>query len=793
MYIGQFLIVSLLIIVSVVISSSDVHVTCTLNDISFTCTNISSKTDFPLVLPANIQQVTICGSNTAELSLTSGLFKHESWTNVSELSILEFSDASCIERDFLDGLGKLKFLSISACTELKSIDPDVFNSAPDIEALHLDENYKLELSQVEAALAGRLSKLRYLSLIGIQATKTRVVLGESFSKALQSKNLTNLILSRVRLLYIEHDSVLETWATIRYLNISYSSILVAANIKWMQTGIVRNKFELVDISGSPRIIQDTIKTQVVNITRYMHQNITYLFMQSITYYPNQFRVHIRYINTLNLISSLKIMDLSQNNIIILNITFAGENYLNALEALNLASNNMEYISPSFLSSLPSLRILDLSNNQLHIMETSHELPNIFSKNKDLEIIYLRNNKLSVVPSTLFSSNTKLRVIDLSENELVYFNVDLCNAVNLKITDLRKNLIKTLPAVFLEQVEQIVRHLPTTNTHEAIKTNILLRQLRDKNLIADKYNYGYNASKSVQLAEKHSVIPQHLKINILDNPIVCDCDTLDFVKWVIVTDIVISNRTNVRCSYGNKDQFLNIETYEMIKENCRLPYKIGFLTGSLVALALCIFTFAAIIIRRNKRARENQGLENLRREILHDNINFKYVAFLSYCSQDEHIVDEHILPSLDRIIKEKLNTEKDLVCTGADSFVPGMLIIDEIHRCITESLVIVPVITPAFLGSRWSLRECVDALEKQRQVVVLMKQNTNTNDTIGAIKQLIAHYTRATWSDNEGQFLIRPSWNSVGEAIIQRASEHFLNYRRQNVNTPNDLIPLVDIT
>ncbi|KAL3888215.1 hypothetical protein ACJMK2_000591 [Sinanodonta woodiana] len=792
MNVEEMLIISLHFIVAVFRSFSDAYVYCTVKSVTYTCTNISSEADFPHVLPPKIQHVTILGRHNHDISLTSGHFKHETWKNVSELSILEFNNVLSIEKEFLYGLVNLKFLSISACPDLMSIDPNVFNSTPDIEALHLDENYNITLSVVEATLTGRLSKLRYLSLIGIQATRTRVVLGERFSKALQSKNLINLIISRVRLLYIDHKSVLETLATLKYINVSYTSILVAANINWIHTWRVGITFELMDLTGCPTILQYGKQKVVATIQRNVF-NITYLFVQSITYYSNQIKMHMRYINKNNLTSSLKILDLSQNNIIILNITFAGAYYLNALEALNLASNNMEYISPSFLSNLPSIKILDLSNNQLHIMQTSHDFPNIFSKNKDLEIIYLRNNKLSIVPSTLFSSNTKLRVIDLSENELVYFNVDLRNALNLKLTDLRNNRLKTLPAVFFEQFEQLVRHQPTGNTQEAIMTNLLLRQLRDKKLIADKYNYGYNASKTVQLAERHSVIPQYLMINILENHILCDCDTLDFVKWIIFTDIVIFNRTAVRCSYGNKEEFVNIETYEMIKENCRLPYTIGLVTGSLLAVAVCILTFTAILIIRNKKAKQNQGLENLRREILHDNIHFKYVVFLSYCSQDVHIVDEYILPHLNKILKEMLNTEKDLVCTGADSFVPGMLIIDEIHRCINESLVVIPVITPAFLQSRWSLKECADALEKQRPIVVLMKQNTNTNDTIGAIRQLIAHYTRATWSDNEGQFIIRPSWNSVGEAIIQRASEILRNCRRQNVNTPNELIPLFDRT
>ncbi|KAL3888964.1 hypothetical protein ACJMK2_001323 [Sinanodonta woodiana] len=495
----KFLILFLYFVVFVFLSSSDAHVSCIVKGITYTCTNISSKADSPLVLPANIQQVTILGSNNHELSLTSGLFKHETWTNVSELSILEFSN----EKDFLDGLGKLTLLSVSACPELESIDPDVFHSTPDIEALHLDENYNLRLSQVEATLTGRLSKLKYLSLIGIQATKTRVVLGETFPKALRAKNLTNLNASRVKILYIEHDSVLETLATLKYLNLSYSPIVIADNVKAADmTGMSNNTFELLDLTGSPIIVPYRIEKWDETITRNKLPNILYLFAHGITYYSYQFRIHVRYINEHDLISSLKILDVSQNNIIILNITFDGAYYLHALEALNLANNNMEYISPSFLSNLPSLKILDLSNNQLHTMQTNHDFPNIFSKNKDLEIIFLRNNKLSVVPSKLFSSNTKLRIIDLSENEIAFFNVDLRNALDLKLTDLRNNRLKTLPAALLEQLEHIVRHQPTANTKEASMTNLLLRQLRDKKLIADKYSYGYNASRIVQLAEKH---------------------------------------------------------------------------------------------------------------------------------------------------------------------------------------------------------------------------------------------------------------------------------------------------
>ncbi|KAL3888697.1 hypothetical protein ACJMK2_001061 [Sinanodonta woodiana] len=778
------------LIASILVLISGANVTCTVNFSSYICKHIANMADFPIVLPANIRKVTLFGNNTLNRYFRNGLFNNPTWANISDLSILEFNSIVSIEKDFLDGLDNLTFLSISSCLELKDIHPDVFNSTPDLQALYLDDNPYLKLPVVEQALNGRLGKLKYLSLIGIHSYGRRVVLGENFSKALGTKNLTYLDLSRVKTIILQHGDVQNIFSNVKYLNISYSVLVADEGIQNLDDSYFRN-IEFLDLTSCTSLSHYAIILEDLNISWVLFENIKYLFAQNIMIPDIRVRLNERYTFEKALLRGLKVLDLSQNNIIFLNITFSGTYDFRALQTLNLSSNNLEYISPSLLRSFPFLKILDLSRNQLHKIQNMDEFSYLFFRNKDLEIIYLHKNYFSVVPSNLFSSNTELRAIDLSDNKLTYFNIDLKNILNLTLIDLRNNQLKSLPAAFLGQLERIFLYQDTAKTNGTSMTNILLNHIQDKNLIAEKYKYGYNSSDNIMLKEVQGIIPQRLTLNLLENSLICECNTLDFVKWILFTDIGIAERTTLTCIYNINDALLNTAVLEMVKDDCRLGYHIGIAIASSVAIMLSILALGFTIHLRRRKARQLQDFEMLKREMLDDNTQFNFVVFVSYCSQDSHVVDNFILPSLNECLKKAFNTRKDLVCTGADGFVPGMLIIEEIHRCINKSLVIVPVITPAFLESRWSLRECVDAIERHRQVVVLMEQHTDTSGTIATIKHLIGQYTRASWSYNEGHFAIHPSWSTICDGIIQMAGESFQNNINPHRNEAVELARLVE--
>ncbi|KAL3888579.1 hypothetical protein ACJMK2_000944 [Sinanodonta woodiana] len=443
-------------IASVLVLISGVNVNCIVNFSSYICKHISNIANFPIVLPANIRKVTLFGTDFLNRSLLNGLFRSPTWTNISELSILEFNVIVSIEKDFLDGLDNLKFLSISSCLGLKDIHPDVFNSTPDLEALYLDDNPYLKLPVVEEALNGRLDKLKYLSLIGIQAFGRRVILGENFSKALCTKNLTYLDISGVKTIMLQHRDVQNVFPNVKYLNISYSLLMAGDGLQNLGDSYFRN-IEFLDLTSCTSLSHYTIKLEDFNISWVLFENIRYVFAQHIMIPDIGVRLNARYTFEKAVLQDLKVLDLSQNNIMVLNITFSGTYDFHALETMNLSSNNLEYISPSLLSSFPSLKILDLSRNQLHKMQNMDDFSYLFCRNKDLEIIYLHKNNLSFVPSNIFSTNTKLRAIDLSDNKLVFFNIDLKNVFNLTLIDLRKNRLKSLPAAFLGQLERTFLH------------------------------------------------------------------------------------------------------------------------------------------------------------------------------------------------------------------------------------------------------------------------------------------------------------------------------------------------
>ncbi|KAL3888226.1 hypothetical protein ACJMK2_000601 [Sinanodonta woodiana] len=220
-----------------VLPISEASSTCTFDGIYYLCNNIATQTDFLLVLPTNVRKVTLMGTN--ELA------------SFPELSIIEFTNIKHIKDGFLAGLGQLKFLSISSCTNLDEIDKDIFYSTPNIEALHMDGNTRLRLAVVEAALIDKLENLRYLSLIGIQAVEHHIVLGDNFLRALRGKNLTYLDISRVPGIYIQQAIVPNLFKNLKYFNCSYSKPGMTFN--------TRLSFQNIDVFDVTGVQYDMLK------------------------------------------------------------------------------------------------------------------------------------------------------------------------------------------------------------------------------------------------------------------------------------------------------------------------------------------------------------------------------------------------------------------------------------------------------------------------------------------------------------------------------------------------------
>ncbi|KAK3581762.1 hypothetical protein CHS0354_036081 [Potamilus streckersoni] len=546
--------------------------TCMNDGTSFVCRSIKTRQDFPSSVPLYIQRVTLDGRDFPDDVFPNGLFADASWRNLTELVIVDFEDINDLNKTFLEGLDGLKYFSVQSCSSIIYIDSAVFQNTPKLEALHLYMIWWMSVYDVEKALTGTPSGLKYLSLIGLHIRKIPIILGKSFSNALSGRNITYLDLSLANIIQFEYDVYRKVLFNLWYLNISNTKISLFNGLGTDENDLP--EWDVFDASSCPTMVETK---QLWEPKYFVLSKVKYIFLSTMYEFKLQPEIILN-MSRFNALTAINVIDLSNNNLVYINMTLLGAYYFQELQKLDISGNYMEYINPSLLRHFPSMKVLNMNDNKLFRMQTTEDFRNLLSWNKELRVLYLRNNNLTTIPKTFLTSNTKLQLLDLRDNNLNDFIIDLSNMWNL--------------------------------------------------------------------------------------------------------------------------------------------------------------------------------------------------------SQDDDIVRTHIHLSLNNLLKQKLNIniERDLVCCGADYFTPGERIMTEIHRCISESLVVVPVITSSFLKSPWCTTECMVALQEHMNIVVLMQEPIDISGANVVITKLLENYTRGSWAIKEGVFEIRPQWNIIIQSIIDKSMEFVYNDR-----------------
>ncbi|KAG5677048.1 hypothetical protein PVAND_006832 [Polypedilum vanderplanki] len=102
---------------------------------------------------------------------------------------------------------------------------------------------------------------------------------------------------------------------------------------------------------------------------------------------------------------------------------------NSLEIIRMWKSNVKFLEPMDLRNLKNLRILDLEENELEVIQTT-----LFIYNPHLTEIYLQKNKIKFIASRVFNA-PYLLVLNLKENICVDQNAKN----NLEITRLRQQI------------------------------------------------------------------------------------------------------------------------------------------------------------------------------------------------------------------------------------------------------------------------------------------------------------------------------------------------------------------
>ena len=188
--------------------------------------------------------------------------------------------------------------------------------------------------------------------------------------------------------------------------------------------------------------------------------------------------------------------------------FQGVTGLLLLKYISLENTGIESLPYNFTGYFPSLQVLKLGKLGIRkIIETADE--NFFGLAPELREVYLDNCKLASIPSVIFSRLSHLQRIDLSNNFLQTFNIDLHNSTELSFVSLSRNDLKNIPQVLISELNKLARN-------------------------------------------RSNADPLLIDLNL--NTLSCQCNSVYFIKWLkqsaAENNIRFQELENYRCSYPN---------------------------------------------------------------------------------------------------------------------------------------------------------------------------------------------------------------------------------------------------
>ena len=151
-----------------------------------------------------------------------------------------------------------------------------------------------------------------------------------------------------------------------------------------------------------------------------------------------------------------------------------------LEILDLSNNQISILEPSLFRNLPRLKRLILSNNQISVLP-----PGIFN-NLNLEILFLDHNQISVLPPNIFNNlEYSLKTLFLNHNLITVLQPNIFNnLLRLKEIYLHNNQISVLqPRIFNKEPDMFgdvlhLEHLDLSNNQISVIQPNTFKYLRN---------------------------------------------------------------------------------------------------------------------------------------------------------------------------------------------------------------------------------------------------------------------------------------------------------------------------
>lgn len=447
------------------------------------------------------------------------------------------------------------------------------------------------------------------------------------------------------------------------------------------------------------------------------------------------------------------------------------------------------ISPcNLISSLPSLEVLDVSNNLLKdagFWWHGCSYTKVFPALKQLNLSNNRFKKLSFI-SQKTQQMRALETLDLSSNSielegqcswpshltnLILSNNNLGNSVfnylspHFRSLDLSKTGISVLTKDMLSSLPNL--------THLFLSSNGL--QVLSADLWAPSVEVLHVDHNAISVISQDSLkgLPGLKELKAGHEPFSCKCDSYWFVT-TLDKRILPDWPSQYTCSYPPELYGVLLEEYQPGRVACEpwIQAAIAVLVTLAVVLLLSLTFYACdgawylkmlwVWIRVKRRS--SQETERLA------NASFHYHAFISYSQHDSNWVDKQLAPNM-----EKAGFS---LCIHERDFVPGDWIIDNIINCVESSYKTLFVLSQSFIQSEWCNYELFfaqhRALSIQQDSLVFILLEPIPADSLPRkfmkLRTLLRQQTYLEWPKEERKQKV--FWASL-KRMLQEGNKHMV--------------------
>ena len=684
------------------------------------------------LMPKVISQSTTVFVN--ELKVSDKLdFSDHSWKNVTELSIKTESLSTgfrTLSNDEFVELTNLETLRIG--NNIIQIRNHAFRGLNKLEILDLSYNAHLSFKVFVSALCGsncmylpNLTEL-YLANVSLDHLKPDdCIIGTDFYLAIQNKTLKVLDLSGIKDAWFDDSKDSEkAFIHLEKLNLSGADLAVVSFAKLI---LRKGNASLTSFQN----------LQVLDISYpYISPEMTTLFFGSMSksviqiHYPHNLRevyakglfktpVSIYGISSTNQFC-LSYKRLDQQRCAVGN--FSG------LKKLDMSENFIKYLDPKLAYVIKDLEVLDVSQNKLgHQIAETGDGGIILEALNRLTVLKASYNKITSILLETFKHSRFLKVLDLSQNDLPSITFRTQYLFSLQMLDISFNKISFLDSVSISRLNSLLYIGLTNMTNET-----------------------YHSKKPT------------VAVTLYGNPFVCRCESVAFLKWLLAL-----NETYF-CTLNTKSvpvDFLAIQNAEyMCKENIVIAVYLTF------AVTL-VFVSAAASYTIFKQHRKEKGKQQKRIAIEMFQVKAKEPVkcpppvFLSFCSHDDDVIAEHVLPKLNTGLQTVLGTNMRTVATGVTDIRLGLPLGNEIIRCIEASSVVVFFLTKAFCKSSWCRYEAQEAHLEKKLIVLMFWEEVDSKCLPVEFRKFLSQMTCVYWNYRNGRSVMKPGWVELCEIIV----------------------------